>query len=222
MCEPMTMAAIGVASAYAKNKAESAEYEWRKKLEELGTSNALLANAQQQRQLGTQTQQKLRSINDEIRIISRKGNQASATAAVRAVKGGVQADSASVQALQDQFGKEALESIGVRSLEGKDTLTFSQQQGKAIEIQTQSRIDSVQAGPKPSSMGQFANLVIGGVTGYATGGGFASPGLEAAKTGVTSAVTGSSGAASMWGSSLSRGFNPLLITPPAWSMGITY
>jgi hypothetical protein len=26
----------------------------------------------------------------------------------------------------------------------------------------------------------------------------------------------------MWGSSLSRGFNPLLITPPAWSMGITY
>jgi hypothetical protein len=182
MCEPMTMALVGAASALAENRAADEQYAWRKRMEELGTSNAVLANAVKQRQLGTQTQQKMRSINDEIRIISRKGNQASATAAVRAVKGGVQADSASVQALQDQFGRDALESIGVRSLEGKDTLTFSQQQARAIEIETQGRIDSVQAGPAPDKFGQFANLAIGAVKGYASAGGFDKPGLMPAPT----------------------------------------
>ena len=209
MCEPMTMALLGVASAHASNKAEDAQYEWRKRMEELGTHNAVLANAVKQRQLGTQTQQKMRSVNDEIRAISRKGNQVAATAAVRATKGGLQADSGSVVALQAQFGRDALESIGVRTLEGRDTLTFSQQQAKAIEIETQARIDSVQAGPAPTAAGRFANLAIGAISGYMAGS-VPGSGLEdAAKQGVTSAVPASSGASSMFGRTLPGGFNPM-------------
>ncbi len=165
----MTMALAGVASAHAENKAADAAYNWRRRMEELGTSNAVLANAAKQRQLGTQTQQKLRSVGDEIRMIARKGNQAAATAAVRATKGGLAADSGSVERLQAQFGRDALESIGVRELEGAGTRTFSQQQAEAIELETQARINSVQAGPAPSKFGQFTNLVIGGVSGYMDG-----------------------------------------------------
>ena len=169
MCEPVSMAILGGLQANAANIAQNRAYGWKKKMEEAGESAAFLSNAIQQRQLGTQTQQKMRSVNEEIRMIQRKGNQVAATAAVRATKGGVQADSASVQALQQQFGKDAMQAIGVRDIEGQETLTFAQQQAKAIELQTQSRIDSVQAGPAPDSGAQFLNLLSGVAQGYMAG-----------------------------------------------------
>ncbi len=225
----MTMALAGVASAHAENKAADAAYNWRRRMEELGTSNAVLANAAKQRQLGTQTQQKLRSVGDEIRMIARKGNQAAATAAVRATKGGLAADSGSVERLQAQFGRDALESIGVRELEGAGTRTFSQQQAEAIELETQARINSVQAGPAPSKFGQFTNLVIGGVSGYMDGMEPSSgivPGASAAVPDMTAARTGAgfSGSSSVWGRSLYSlwGANPLAIpTYDHFSTGIT-
>tara|TARA_R110000787_G_scaffold65617_4_gene147730 strand:- start:3280 stop:4137 length:858 start_codon:yes stop_codon:yes gene_type:complete len=169
MCNPMTMAAVGAFQADMGNQAANRAYQWKKRMEEAGERSAFLSNAIQQRQLGTQTQQKMRSVNEEIQMISRKGNQVAATAAVRATKGGLQADSASVQALQQQFGKDAMQAIGVRDVEGQGILTFSQQQAQAIEIQTQSRIDSVQAGPAPDKRAQFANILMGAAKGYMQG-----------------------------------------------------
>lgn len=169
MCDPVGMALLGAAQADAANTAQNRAYSWKKKMEEAGEHNAFLSNAIQQRQLGTQTQQKMRSVNEEIRMIQRKGNQVAATAAVRATKGGVQADSTSVQALQQQFGKDAMQAIGVRDVEGQETLTMSQQQAKAIELQTQARIDEVQAGPAPDKRAQFLNLAMGAAQGYMMG-----------------------------------------------------
>jgi hypothetical protein len=163
------MALLGAAQANAANAAQNRAYGWKKKMEEAGESSAFLSNAIQQRQLGTQTQQKMRSVNEEIQMISRKGNQVAATAAVRATKGGVNADSASVVALQQQFGKDAMQAIGVRDVEGQGILTFSQQQAKAIELQTQARIDSVQAGPAPDKRAQFGNILMGAAKGYMQG-----------------------------------------------------
>ena len=169
MCNSVGMAILGAAQANAANMAQNQAHSWRTRMEEAGESAAFLSNAIQQRQLGTQTQQKMRSVNEEIQMISRKGNQVAATAAVRATKGGVNADSASVVALQQQFGKDAMQAIGVRDVEGQETLTMSQQQAKAIEIQTQSRIDSVQAGPAPDPTARFFNLVAGAAQGYMMG-----------------------------------------------------
>ena len=169
MCNSVGMAILGAAQANAANMAQNQAHSWRTRMEEAGESAAFLSNAIQQRQLGTQTQQKMRSVNEEIRMIQRKGNQVSATAAVRATKGGVQADSASVVALQQQFGKDAMQAIGVRDVEGQETLTFAEQQAKAIELQTQARIDSVQAGPAPDSGAQFLNILSGAAQGYQAG-----------------------------------------------------
>lgn len=169
MCEPISMAVLGGLQAYSANQAQNQAYAWKKKMEEKGEEAAFLSNAIQQRQLGTQTDQKMRSVNEEIQMIQRKGNQVAATAAVRATKGGVQADSASVQALHQQFGKDAMQAIGVRDVEGQETLTMSQQQAKAIELQTQARIDSVQAGPAPDKGAQFLNLAMGAAQGYMMG-----------------------------------------------------
>jgi hypothetical protein len=163
------MALLGAAQANAANDAQNRAYGWKKKMEEAGESSAFLSNAIQQRQLGTQTQQKMRSVNEEIQMISRKGNQVAATAAVRATKGGVNADSASVVALQQQFGKDAMQAIGVRDVEGQGILTMSQQTAKAIELQTQARIDSVQAGPAPDKRAQFAGILMGAAQGYMQG-----------------------------------------------------
>lgn len=171
MCEPvaMTFALGGAWQADAANQAADRMYAWKKKLEEAGERSAYLSNAIEQRQLGTQTQQKMRSVNEEIQMISRKGNQVAAAAAVRATKGGVNADSTSVVALQQQFGKDAMQAIGVRDVEGQGILTMSQQQGKAIEFKTQARIDSVQAGPAPDKKAQFANLLMAAAQGYMMG-----------------------------------------------------
>tara|TARA_R110000824_G_scaffold201677_11_gene385810 strand:- start:465 stop:1286 length:822 start_codon:yes stop_codon:yes gene_type:complete len=165
----MTMAAMGALQADLANQAVGRGYKWKKQMEEAGEKSAFLSSAIQQRQLGTQTQQKMRSVNEEIQMISRKGNQVAATAAVRATKGGLQADSTSVQALQQQFGKDAIQAIGVRDVEGQGILTFSKQQAKAIKIQTKSRIDSVQAGPPPDDRAFFANIIMGAAKGYMMG-----------------------------------------------------
>jgi hypothetical protein len=184
------MAFAGGAQAAVGNFQANAAHKWKQKMEEAGEHNAFLSNAVQQRQLGTQTQQKMRSVNEEIRMIQRKGNQVAAAAAVRATKGGVQADSASVQALQ-QFGKDAMQAIGVRDVEGQETLTFSQQQAKAIELQTQARIDSVQAGPAPSFGGQVLNVISGVAQGYMSGKDMQNPITPAAPTGGAFAPMGS-------------------------------
>ena len=166
MCTPIGMAFVGAFQAQMENQAANQLHDYKLRLQQAGEDSAILANANKQRQLGTQTQQKLRSAGEEIRMIQRKGNRVAATAAVRATKGGVQADSVSVQALQEQFGRDALQAIGVREVEGEEILTFSQQQAKAIEFETQARIDSVQAGPAPSKPGQLVNLAIGAAKGY--------------------------------------------------------
>lgn len=190
MCDPVGMAILGGAQAQMANFAQNRAYSWKKKMEEAGEHNAFLSNAVQQRQLGTQTQQKMRSVNEEIRMIQRKGNQVAAAAAVRATKGGVQADSASVQALQQQFGKDAMQAIGVRDVEGQEILTFSQQQAKAIELQTQARIDEVQAGPPPDSTAQFLNIVAGAAQGYMSGKAMQNPITPTTPTTPTAPFTG--------------------------------
>lgn len=215
MCDAVGMAILGGAQAQMANFAQNRAYNWKKKMEEAGESAAFLSNAIQQRQLGTQTQQKMRSVNEEIRMIQRKGNQVAATAAVRATKGGVQADSASVQALQQQFGKDAMQAIGVRDIEGQETLTFAQQQAKAIELQTQSRIDSVQAGPAPDSNAQFLNILSGAAQGYMQG--------KSMQSGITptTPTTPTGGAYAPMGSAATYGLSGVPANPLTSGLGGT-
>ena len=217
----MTMAALGALKADMANQAANNAYQWKKNMEEKGEEAAFLSNAIQQRQLGTQTQQKMRSVNEEIRMIQRKGNQVAATAAVRATKGGVNADSASVVALQQQFGKDAMQAIGVRDVEGQGILTMSQQQAKAIELQTQARIDSVQAGPAPDKRAQFLNIVMGAAQGYMSGKAMQSGITPTTPTApFTGGLTGVEGMSTMFEASQAgalsysaSAFNPQMVNP---------
>ena len=227
MCNPVGMALLGAAQADAANTAQDRMYGWKKKMEEAGEASAFLSNAIQQRQLGTQTQQKMRSVNEEIRMIQRKGNQVAATAAVRATKGGVQADSASVQALQQQFGKDVMQAIGIRSVEGEGVLTMAQQTAKAIELQTQARIDAAQAGPAPDKGAQFLNLVIGAAQGYMMGKSMQGPAMAPPATPIlpTNIPAGAIGNSAMTSASTAgmSAFSPVVspITGVAPNLGIS-
>lgn len=167
MCEPMTMAVIAGTQALMENQMANKAYQHEIDIQEAGAKGALLAHAVEQRQLGTQTQQKMRSITEEINLIRRKANKVSATSAVRAHKAGIASGSTSVDALGNQFTRDALQAEGVADVKGQGILTFSQQQATAIRMKSDARIQATKAGPAPTWQGQTANVVLSAATAYA-------------------------------------------------------
>ena len=168
MCNPalapaVTGAFMGVLKAGAENAATMAEWRWRKNLEEMGEKSALEAMRTQYEQSATRQMQEQMSRGQEIAMIAKKAANVKAAATVRAGKAGVAG--ASVQALQQQFEKDSLQSIGVRKQEADWADAMAAQQREAIQQQAQSRIEAVQAPPEPSSAGRFMNTLSQAVSG---------------------------------------------------------
>lgn len=179
MCNPAIGGAMGFLQAGAENAAAMREWRWKKQLEEMGEQSALEAMRTQYEQSSTRQLQEQMSRGQEIAMIAKKAANVKAAATVRAGKAGV--SGASVQAQQQQFEKEALQSIGVRKQEAEWADAMAAQQREAIQQQAQSRIESVQAGSRPSSGGAFINLLAKTVSG-AIQASQPSTGIEAATT----------------------------------------
>ena len=179
MCSPeaWTGATIGMFQAGAQNSAARTEWHWRKKMENMGEKSALEAMRTQYEQSATKQMQERMSRGQEIAMIAKKAAAVKAAATVRAGKAGV--SGVSVQAQQQQFEKEALQSIGVRKVEADWADAMAEQNKEAIRQQAQSRIESVQAPPEPSSAGRFMNTLSQAVSGAIQASQFKS-GIEAA------------------------------------------
>ena len=163
MCNPAIGGAMGFLQAGVENAAAMANWRWKKQLKEMGEESALEAMRTQYEQSATRQMQESMSRGQEIAMIAKKAANVKAAATVRAGKAGVAG--ASVQAQQQQFEKEALQSIGVRKHEADWADAMAEQAKEAIRLQAQSRIESVQAGSKPSSGGAFINLLAKTVQG---------------------------------------------------------
>jgi len=165
MCSPEAWAGAttGFLKSSAENSAASANWHWRKKMEDMGEKSALEAMRTQYEQSATRQIQEQMSRGQEIALIAKKAANVKAAATVRAGKAGV--SGASVQALQQQFEKDSLQSIGVRKQEAEWADAMAAQQREAIQQQAQSRIEAVQAPPEPSSAGAFMNTLSQMTTG---------------------------------------------------------
>jgi hypothetical protein len=188
MCSPegWAGATIGMLQAGAENSAARTEWHWRKQMEDMGEKSALEAMRTQYEQSATRQMQEQMSRGQEMAMIAKKAAAVKAAATVRASKGGVAG--ASVNALQQQFERDALESMGVRKQEADWANTMAAQQREAIQQQAQSRIEAVQAGPEPSSAGRFMNTLSSMVTGAIQGHQMSS-GIEAATPSPVSGAT---------------------------------
>tara|TARA_R110000824_G_scaffold112137_5_gene261104 strand:- start:4257 stop:5207 length:951 start_codon:yes stop_codon:yes gene_type:complete len=168
MCNPafapaITGAFAGTLKAGAENSAAMAVWRWKKNLEEFGTDNALDAMRTQYTQTALRQGQERMSRGQELAMIAKKAAAVKAAATVRAAKGGV--SGASVDALQNQFEKDARESMGIRVVEGEWADSMTEQRRTAIRQQAQSRIESVQAPPEPTSSSRFANTLTQAISG---------------------------------------------------------
>lgn len=168
MCNPafapaITGAFAGTLKAGAENSAAMAAWRWKKNLEEFGTDNALDAMRTQYTQTALKQGQERMSRGQELAMIAKKAAAVKAAATVRAAKGGV--SGASVDALQNQFEKDARESMGIRVVEGEWADAMTEQRRTAIRQQAQSRIEAVQAPPEPSSAGRFMNTLTQAISG---------------------------------------------------------
>jgi len=198
MCSPeaWTGATMGMFQAGAQNAAARTEWNWRKKMEDMGEKSALEAMRTQYEQSATRQMQEQMSRGQEMAMIAKKAAAVKAAATVRASKGGVAG--ASVNALQQQFERDALESMGVRKQEAEWANSMAAQQRDAIQQQAQSRIEAVQAGPAPSSAGRFMNTLSAMVTGAIQGHQMSS-GIEAADPSAAAAASGSGGSRGFFG-----------------------
>ena len=167
MFDPVLYATAMAVQAVAENQAADDQYAWRKRMEERGEKSALAAYALSQQQLSTRVQQERRSATEEKEIIRSKGRQLQAAAATRAK--GLSLESASVQALQQQFGKDALKAIGVRETEQDYREAVASAQAHELQQTAQARLVQVQAGPRPSSFGKLANIFGSAMQGYGVG-----------------------------------------------------
>ena len=179
MAQAMTGAWMGVLKAGAENASVMTDWRWRKQMEEMGEKSALEAMRTQYEQSATRQIQEQMSRGQEIAMIAKKAAAVKAAATVRAGKAGV--SGASVQAQQQQFEKDSLQSIGVRKQEADWADAMAAQQREPIQQQAQSRIEAVQAGPEPSSAGRLMNTLSQAVTGAVQASQFKS-GIEAATT----------------------------------------
>lgn len=198
MCSPEAWAGAtaGFLQSGAQNSAARTEWHWRKKMESMGEKSALEAMRTQYEQSATRQMQDQMSRGQEIAMIAKKAAAVKAAATVRASKGGIAG--ASVNALQQQFERDALESMGVRKQEAEWADSMAAQQREAIQQQAQSRIESVQAGPEPSSAGRFMNTLTSMVTGAIQGHQMSS-GIEAADPSAAAAASGSGGSRGFFG-----------------------
>lgn len=166
MCNPawapaITGAFVGTMKADAENSAAMAMWRWKKDMEEFGTDNALDAMRTQYTQTALRQGQERMSRGQELAMIAKKAAAVKAAATVRAAKGGV--SGASVDALQNQFEKDAMESMGIRKVEGEWADSMTEQRRTAIRQQAQARIESVQAPPEPTSASRFANTLTNAI-----------------------------------------------------------
>ena len=185
MCNPVVGATVGMFKANAENAALQTNWRHRKDLEEMGTESALQALFTKYRQAGTRQMQERMSRAQEMAMIAKKAAAVKASATVRAAKGGVSGES--VDALTRQFERDALESMGIRQVEGEWADAMVAQQKDAFQQEADARIQSVQAGPPPSSSAMFMNLINQMVQGYIAGSkpdsGLTTGGTEAAMSG---------------------------------------
>ena len=185
MCDPVVGATVGMFKANAENAALKANWRHRKDLEEMGTENALEALVTKYRQTGIRQMQERMSRAQEMAMIAKKAAGVKAAATVRAAKGGVSGES--VDALTRQFEREALESMGIRQVEGEWADAMIAQQKDAFQQEADARIQSVQAGPPPSSAAMFMNTISQMIQGYIAGSkpdsGLTTGGTEAAMSG---------------------------------------
>ena len=188
MCDPVVGATVGMFKANAENAALKANWRHRKDLEEMGTENALEALVTKYRQAGMRQMQERMSRSQEMAMIAKKAAGVKAAATVRAAKGGVSGQS--VSALTQQFERDALESMGIRQVEGEWADAMVAQTKDAFQQEADARIQSVQAGPPPSSSAMFMNMISQMVQGYIAGSkpdsGLTTGGAEAATAATTS------------------------------------
>lgn len=169
MCDPVTMGVMAVTSTFMQYQAAQQQAKAQTQLYNMNKAAAIKSMQSDQTALGLQAQQNADAASQQINDRRLEALRQSSTATVAAGEAGVSGFSVE-RVLRDISGASSKDVSTIQqNLDWNNQQIQSQMVG--VTNDTQSRINSVQKGVKPSLLGTIFKAGIGGAESYGNAGG---------------------------------------------------